>query len=361
MKVLLLGYYGHRNFGDDLLMKLCLERLRNHPSISRLAVTSHPAGREYVHGIFPEINQIETLEKGLTFLRNYDRVIFGGGGTVFEYREKLSLRYYLQKKISDFRYYGRAARTGTRFAAIGLGIGPFADQRAESIAMNRLRYHDFLFTRDQPSYEIAKRCKLRNVQLSHDLCFLDADQIAEIRRSLRPESDRPISFIVRHFKYGDHGNGYFPEMVKAADSLEKEGHHIRWIAFQPNYDEPVVQELESRKQDVWVWNPESMSFRDAYQFLGESRVIVTARMHGTYLAGMLNVPSVNVALHPKLDLAAKQFRNAAVVPALPTAEQIFRATEEMLKAKTDAQAFDDRRVNSDMAAMWDRVNKWIAD
>lgn len=356
MKILLFGYYGHQNFGDDLLMKLSVEMLMEHSNASRIAVTSNRDGRDYIKRISPLIEKVEVRDNGLSFLKDYDRIVFGGGGTVFEYRENLGLGYYWRKRIADLKHYGLPKMKGSRFASIGLGIGPFADSRGESIAMNRLRYHDLVFTRDSPSYEFAKKHQLNEVHRSHDLCFLEADRISQAANASR---ENQISIIVRHYKYGSHRDSYLKATLDAGAHFQERGFDVRWMSFQPAYDAPVLKELKNIGQSAWEWNPSEMSFDDVYKILGKSRAIITARMHGTYLAGMLGVPTVSIALHPKLSLASNYFRNSVVISSSPNSEELVKSVNELLESKNTFQKSDLRTVEADLNFMQQRLSRWI--
>lgn len=357
MKVLLFGHYGHGNLGDDLLMTLAAGQLQNHPAITKLAVGTPESGEAYIRKLCPNV-EIQSLTDGLASLTEYDRVLFGGGGTVFDYRSNLSIAYGLRKRASDFLRYGLARSLhSTRFASIGIGLGPFADQRAERLAMNRLRYHDFIYTRDDKSYAIAVRHGLKNVTQSHDLCLLECDRATQ---AARPHDDAaPITLIVRDFNYGALRNKYLAECVEAASRLKSQGHSIRWVSFQMNHDEKALQAMSRAPGSIWIWDPKWMTIEDAYQTLADSSVIFTARMHGTYLAGLLGVPSVSIQLHRKLKYAADYFASARVIPPNSSAERIVTAITAARELNVEVERDKFHKIQRELGDMFAAVNQWI--
>lgn len=334
MRVLLLGYYGHKNFGDDLLLSLASKRLSKNPLVTQLGVSCTESGKAYVETMAPWIDRIETAPRRREFIGNYDRVIFGGGGTVFEYRKDLPYLYRLKKKFLDYLEYGRAFRKGTKFASLGLGIGPFADTAGKTTAMHRMKYHSLVLTRDTSSQQHAVDFGL-NAHQSHDLSFLEYPELHELAVSSTDLKNGNYCFIVRHYKYGDSADQYLSPLIELSKSLIEKGSTVTWMSFQEDYDSPVIDKIRKANMPVWIWDPEKMSDEDVYRKINESNVVVTARMHGTYIAGMLGIPTVSIGLHPKLELASKYFSRSTTLDA----NHSFQDLEEAI-SKIRNESFD---------------------
>jgi|GEM_PF-1396276 len=364
MKVLLLGYYGHRNFGDDLLMKLSLDHLRKNPKVTSLAVTCEASGTTYVKNMVPYVDRVELMQKRRNYIGDYDRVIFGGGGTIFEYRANLSVSYLMKKRFTDFLEFGLAQRrSGTRFASVGLGIGPFADARATQLAMNRLTGHDLVYVRDAVSLQHAKAAGL-DARLSHDLSFLDFDVIDRIRQSPDKRVNNKYSFIIRNYKYGKSKNRYLDSMLEVAENLERNGGMVQWLSFQKEYDLPIIDQLQTKGHSVWTWDPDTMKIPDVYAAIADSACVVTARMHGTYAAGMLGIPTVSICLHPKLKFAAEYFSNSIFVAAEPSPDELSEAIKNLMsKAEEPTQDLQHlaRNAKDDLKRMLTELDAWIAN
>ena len=328
MKILLLGYYGHKNFGDDLLLSIVSERLSNNPLVTKIGVSCSEMGSNYISAMAPWIDRIETMPRRRSFIGDYDRVIFGGGGTVFEYRKNLSCLYRLKKKLSEYLEYGRAFRNGTKFASLGLGIGPFADTAGRKMAMNRMKYHSLVLTRDATSQQHAVDFGL-NAHQSHDLSFLEFPKLRELAESSKTIERNNYCFIVRHYKYGESADQYLNPMIELAKSLLKEGCTVTWMSFQEEYDSPVIDRIRNANMEVWIWDPVLMRHDDVYKEINKSNVVVTARMHGTYIAGMLGVPTVSIGLHPKLELASKYFSKSTILDVNLSFQDLKKAVAEI--------------------------------
>ena len=361
-KVLLLGYYGHQNFGDDLLMKLSLDRLRANDSIKYLGVTCFSGGEDYVKSLVPYVDKIEDLSMGRKYVRKYDCVLFGGGGTIFEYRENLSYLYACRKWLSDFLDFGIANWLGTQFASIGLGIGPFSDKRGESIAMNRLKYHSLAFVRDQTSFQHAQDHNVENAVLSHDLGFLDFDNIEKAKLQRDADTLSGPCVIIRSYKYGAAKNNYAQTLLDWAASLpDSEQAGIKWVSFQPGYDAPVIDLIEQAGHQVWKWDPYNMSLQDCYVEMANASIVITARMHGTYIAGMLGIPTVSIGLHPKLTFAANYFKNSVAIAADPSITELSEAISRTTSELADDTTHEISQISENLEHTIEVINSWISN
>lgn len=322
MKILVEGYFGHRNFGDDLLLKVALDRL-DPGGRHEIAVSCGREDAEYLREWFPEVT-LSDPSSPRQYAR-YDRILLGGGGTLFEYRADLSIPYIARKTASHILRYGWARASASRFGAVGIGIGPFADSRARWTSLFPLRFMDFVHARDGRSFEHARRVVGARAGQAPDLSFGEYPRIEAVARST-VSSDRVV-FILRRFTYGDEGDTYLDAAMAAASRLQRKGTPVEWVSFQEEYDRPVIERLEEEGHPVWSWDPRSMSLQAMYRKLAEAACIVTARMHGVHVGGMMGVPTVAIALHPKLCSAASIFEGATVVPGAPSAAELLRAVD----------------------------------
>lgn len=358
MSLLLYGYFGHRNFGDDLLLSIACRLCRDIGYKGKIDVASDSKGVDYLPGIVSGFDDIVPMTQNAHrwIWRKYDHVLFAGGGTVFDYRKSMSKRYRLKNHLSDSIRFGLPRLTGTRYASMGVGIGPFASAAGKRVAMHRLRYHDWLFVRDQDSLEHAASVCKGDTTLSVDLSLLEASRLSELARSLECRG-QVVGILVRSYRFGDVGNRYLEAVRHAAEILVNQGVEVQWLSFQPDYDNAVLDMLSSNCQ-TWTWDPDTMTFEDAYQKIASLKTLVTARMHGTYVAGMLGVPTVGIELHPKIRLAAEEFSNTSVLSATSSGEKIATACQELsgMTSLTDL-----KRIDEEETRLRQRLTDWLSN
>ena len=313
MSLLLYGYFGHRNFGDDLLVSLACRLCRDLGYQGKIDLASDARGVGYLPRLVTGFDNIVPMTRRAHRLiwGRYDKVLFAGGGTVFDYRTSMSPAYRLRKRISDTVRFGFPRMIGTRYASIGIGIGPFATTEGKRVALHRLKYHDWLSVRDHESFKHAAHvCKGQN-SLSIDLSLLEASRLRELAKEI-DRKPNAVGMLVRSFRFGDVGNRYLEAMRHAAQILENRGVDVHWLSFQPQYDHAALEMLPAGSQ-IWRWDPETMNFDDVYRKFACFNTLVTARMHGTYVGGMLGVPTIGIELHPKIRFAAEEFSYTSVL------------------------------------------------
>lgn len=356
MRLLLSGYYGQRNLGDDLLLKVVLDRVTNCRGIQQVDVTCDPVKGAYVAQWAPNARLIDPVKAGAAY-RDYDRVLFGGGGTVFDYRASLPLRYLARKRLSVLRSYGIARLSGTRFASIGLGVGPFGSESARRMASAGLKYQDIVYVRDDTSAALARLATRAEVHVAPDLSL--AEYGAESFARNRSSGMKRVIIVVRHYRYGGHGDAYLDQALRLAERLQTTGHDVEWISFQPEYDAPVTATLQEAGASIWEWEPAHTSFGEVYAKISSACCVVTARMHGIYLAGMAGTPVVGIGLHPKLQYAAALFPGyAAIVSASPSVDELLGACASVTSAPADVPHATLAGLRKDVDDMFDSVMQW---
>ena len=358
-RVLLCGYYGCRNFGDDLLMKIAAGGLLGMIRPEQLSIDAAESGHEYIRRWFPGVSVVDSSRVRTWAAFDARHVLFGGGGTIFEYRSDLGLGTEVRKRASDALRFGLARMRGARFAAIGLGIGPFANARAKRIAVNRLRYFDYMSVRD-PVSMAAIRGLFRGVCMeSCDLAFGYSGSTHDAIETVRPVP-RSVLFVVRHFKYDTFGDSFIETLVACAGLLQERGYRVKWASLQPSYDSPAIERVEATGASVWRWNPLEMGVSAFDSMIREAEVVVTARYHALLLALMAGVASVGISVHQKIGIEAEALGGsaAAVAPTVSSGELL--STIRLMQgsgARPEKNVLDERRarVNADLL----RVRQWL--
>jgi len=151
------GYYGMSNYGDDLFAWVSALGSRHYwPEHEGILLGPRAIGAPGTYsssfGWIPlatyqrsdalgKIARLCTLLGGSLLL---DKFIFSGG----------SLFHSRSSGIYDLLYKLGRART-TRFSAIGVSIGPFADTATEKKTIESLRSFEYISVRDRASFDIA--------------------------------------------------------------------------------------------------------------------------------------------------------------------------------------------------------------
>src|SRR5210317_2046628 len=95
-KILLVGYSGHKNFGDDLLLDQAYNQLKD---FSEISIWTDVLGKEsdYLAVWFPDATIIRSKKLGNHIFKNFDRVLYFGGGVFFDYKKHYPAFLLLKK------------------------------------------------------------------------------------------------------------------------------------------------------------------------------------------------------------------------------------------------------------------------
>lgn len=149
-RVLISGYYGMQNTGDDALMAVTAWGTKQFLKANQIyATTTKMPELKIFENIKPIYTQRQRF-KGENRLRGYynavcsHQIIFGGG-SVFHTDKNM------KQKINLLKLSGKRDHV-----AIGVALGPFKNTKAERVCAELLKRLSFIGLRDQVSLDIAR-------------------------------------------------------------------------------------------------------------------------------------------------------------------------------------------------------------
>ncbi len=336
IRLLLLGYSGKANFGDDLLLKQAVDALAMEKDISISIHTAENSGNsDYLAKWFPAAS---ILKGPLTFsiIRSHTHVVYFGGGVFFEYKQ-LSLSVFLRRLISQILLFTIPKLFfGVKFFGIGMGLGPFHSQRGFWLTGHRLRHFSYLGLRDEDSRKMAEDMACSHLHVSPDLSLLECLKYQALPREHQNSDKRKILVCARHYPHTGHGNQYLQSLRSALTSL-KEAYpaaEISVFGFQKNHDEAAVESLLDLGIPGKIWDPMQMQVGEVLQLFASQDLIISSRMHGIFMAGIAGVPSLAIGVHPKLQYASAFFPESRAVDESSDAQALFQAMVSALETKT---------------------------
>lgn len=305
-KIVLKGFYGFGNLGDDILM------ITTHNVVTELfpgyeiMICSESHNPGYIHKLLG--NSIQIV-KGNTGIRA-GWIIHGGGGVFFDFRAGVARFRWLNNAIRGVGYgLYRSAHTlyqrlkgyqtiEAKFrAGIGIGVGtytPSSSKFQQDILV--LSDFDFLMVRDEDSVRNIRHLGLGYpVYQATDIAFLH-------ERWSKPETvvanaSGVIGFVLRDWTFDSHA--YLDTMLHAARQLAAQGYALKFYAFDQNSDQHFVEKF-SKEFSVLVWDPNHMPIQDFLQEMSACGLMVSSRAHGAIVSACLGIPVVCLAIEPKL-------------------------------------------------------------
>lgn len=324
MRLLISGYYGFDNLGDEAILAALLQELRaRHPDWTPVVLSHKPSDTEATYGV-PAVARDSLLclweEMGRA-----DLLISGGGGLLQNVTSQLSLLYYLG--ILEL-----ALRRGTPYVLLGQGLGPFFGPGVLRFVRRYLQRAQAVVLRDADSVRLTREMGLpaEAVTQAADLALLLRPAGAEIAEnllhSLGIEANDPLCGVVIRAWAGKE-----PEEATAAlcDHLQEElGVRCLLLPFQPS-DLPLAWRVVAGTRSQPAVLDQPVLPAEMLSLVGSLGMVVSMRLHGLIFAAAQQVPALGLSYDPKVTAFALQAGQKALPLAHLTGQVLSVAAQDL--------------------------------
>lgn len=296
MKIVLLGYYGFKNIGDDLMLMNLIEYLSCKSQVENITVYC----KDNYYPEKPKIRYLTTrgIERFLLPMELFsaDHVVWGGGTCLYDSADMSGMRWLRrQQRITSL---GRG-----RFSFVGIGIGDLVSRESNELARAILEGTSFAYFREDTSLRLAcETLSYRNEAcVGGDLFLLNSERYAECAKVNRTGMLAAISFSGL---YGlDESSAHLYGQL-LSDIVERYGSTIHFLpAHQGDADDSVfhrkvASHLPEGAYVHHVWD----SPGDYASILATMDFHIGMRLHSVVCADLLGIPNLAISYSPKVKL-----------------------------------------------------------
>lgn len=303
----LVGYYGMKNTGDDALLAASAWGAKKFLGSDTLIVNSPTTINIPYHGQEKPL-LVETQKfPGQNRLKQYkaafraDNIIFGGG-SVLQNQHDINLKQDLLTLTG--RYNNNA---------IGIGIGPFNDIKAEKSCARLLNSCDFIGVRDEISLDIAHDIAPQaNVKLTFDLA---PSLLSMTHNNYSAIERRGIAVcLCPHERLKNQPAAESNRIKEIAEALRKThlltGEPIVFVDFNGHKhlgDEAVHKETAMLMREIphefIKYDPNPFN---VLQRMSSFKIILSMRLHASIFGFLANTPVISMNYHQKCEAWCKQ-------------------------------------------------------
>lgn len=288
-RVLLCGYYGEHNLGDDALLEVLLSQL---PPGCQATVTAYDA--DLVRERFGvQTVQRRSLPLVLKALRRCDALVLGGGSLLQDSTSFGSLLYYAAL-IAAARLEGKLVLLW------GQGLGPLRRRRSRLLVGRLLRLATAMSWRDSESAALAKRLGREGPVGSDPVWALPAQPWRG--------SGGPLVLCFR--PTGQlRGSAWRPYLLALDQVARDHDREVIWLPFHATQDRGLLEQLRqqqllpaglaARSREVLAERPS-----EAMAMASGAGLVVAMRLHGLILAALAGAPCAALSYDPKVAAAA---------------------------------------------------------
>lgn len=295
-RILLSGYYGFGNFGDEAILRIIVDELRaRRPADTLTVLSADPVRTASTFGVaaVPRMSASAVGEA----IRASDLVISGGGGLLQNATSLRSLLYYTGVIRS-------AARAGRKTAIFAQGIGPL-DFIGKHIVKGTCGDVGLAIVRDAQSAALLQPLVPRvHVEIGADPVFLasaDAPQAARdalAREGITDASGDIVTVVVRK-------SPLLPRIAVALAAgidriVQKTGAHAVFVPLQRPDDVEASIDVIRRCKSAPTLIGGGYDLATMTALVRRSAAIVSMRLHALILAARLGVPLLAIPYDPKV-------------------------------------------------------------
>ena len=308
-KIIVVGYYGYDNLGDDLMLWRFLKEMSTKLPDVEISLLSKPSSNldkicENFENVtlkpFKINSKLYNIRVFLKAILSHDLTIWGGGTCFSE-----------EDGIGNYRYFLLNTLLNKPYAYLGIGIGNL--KRTKSLKKTKflLERAEFVTFRDEQSFNFSKRiCHRGDFYLTADLAYINTGDIdAPIKK---PKVDKGYILVsLREL------SKFFPidvinERHKALQDfliglIVKE--EIKQIIFLPIDTEKDLMVNKTFMNGLTIAIDDEVELRlieenDLHikmDYVLNADLNITERLHSMVISEFNNVPCVSLSYSPKID------------------------------------------------------------
>ncbi|MCD8180774.1 MAG: polysaccharide pyruvyl transferase CsaB, partial [Firmicutes bacterium] len=338
-EILISGYYGFKNSGDDALLKAIIQDLKKHkesPNIVVLSANPRETETDYRVKSISRINAFSIFKH----MKKADMLISGGGTLIQDRTSTKSLWYYLT-------IISLALRNNLKVMLYSNGIGPLEKKRNIARTRKILNKVDLITLRDEHSYKT-----LREIGVANEMVKVTADpaldlDIADEERGRAiladegvPKGSKLLGVSVRRWQ--NIGADFEDAVARVCDyAYEKYGFYTVLLPMQSSRDTAILQNIKRKMKNKSSIIKKRYMVEDMISLMKCFDLCIGMRLHTLIYAAINAVPLIGLVYDPKISSFMEHTRQKYYL-------DVKSLNEDKLKAMLDECVRDYDKIKSDL-------------
>ena len=297
--IMLSGYYGYANSGDDALLDAVITSLkREREDLSIIVLSRNPQATMRDYGVF-SINRLNFF-----LVRRYMKrtrlIVYGGGSHMQDITSTRSLIYY------TFLIH-MAKFMKMRVMLYGNGIGPLAKARNAKKARNALEVCDYVSLRDPMSLAYVNQLGVKNpnvvvsvdpvISVEHE-CMVDDDFALQFDPPFTLSRDEKFFIVsLRPWQFNE-----VAFVEKIADAINHAANIYGLVpVLIPLHlmDVAILKDVAKKLDRHMIFN-EVFTYKKIMSIVSRAEFAMCMRLHALIYAARVGVPIIGLVYDPKV-------------------------------------------------------------
>ena len=331
-KIVISGYYGFKNAGDEAMLYSILRAVRSiDPDSDVTVISGKPEQTEKAFGVraVPRFGGFAIFRK----LCTADVLISGGGSLLQDVTSSRSCLYYLS-------LIWTAAFLGKKVMLYAQGIGPIRRRWVARLIRFVLSRVDAITVRDETSEQFLKKIGVTApiYTTADSVFFLTKEETETGKAILRaagvPEHKKTVGLSVRNWKDAETWTKAFAQYI---EKMAQDDVSLVFIPMQHPDDTRMAKSLCEKDFENVYFLDGTYRVGELMSIIGGLDLLVGMRLHALIFAALSHIPMIGISYDPKIDNFLSSVGQKALFPVEKfDADSLYRASREILEGKETA-------------------------
>ena len=296
MHIVLSGYYGFDNVGDEAILLSIITALRKaQPSVEITVLSNNPESTAKTYGV-QAVNRWK-LKEISAVLKHADGLISGGGSLLQDQTGMKSIPYYCGI-IRIAKFHKKPVFVYAQ------GMGPINKSISQFITKNTLNKVDQITIRDEASKQLLVDIGVKKSMkvVPDPVIGLDPSAFRSEWVERQAIEGGYISVSVRDWPSEVN---FKQKIVEGLDLLARSGHNIVFIPMHDEHDEKTSFEMANMMSEKSLVAPGNLSIEEKITVIGQSDLLIGMRLHSLIFSAIQATPFIALSYDPKIDAFAE--------------------------------------------------------
>lgn len=292
MRVVLSGYYGFHNVGDEAILISIITALKKFKSDIEITVLSNDP--DYTRETY-EVDAVNRwdLKQVANVIKNSDGLISGGGSLLQDATSNKTVPYY-----TGVMFIAKMLKKPYFVYAQGMGpVNGKINQWLTKLASNHAK---LLTVRDEDSKLFLEKIGVKNkIDLVPDpVLGLNIPNCEYQWFENLGLTNQIITVSVRDWETGIN---FKEKIAKALNKLVEDGNEVILLPMHGKHDEETCKAIEKMMREKVIIAPYDATIEEKITIISKSVLLIGMRLHALIFAAVSDVPFIALSYDPKID------------------------------------------------------------
>lgn len=287
--VFIFGYYGFQNTGDEAILQVIVDQIREHISNANISVLSYNAKETMEKYKIKSVSRNKYMDL-IKAIREADIVVSGGGSILQDATSVRSLIYYL-----SIIYI--AKKMGKKVMFYGNGFGPITKTFNKKLVQYIINKVDVITVRDiQSKEEMISLGIKKDITVTADVTFAYKN-IPKVEVAEEEYSKKKIGISVRDWKDEER---YKSVIAGAGDYLIQKGYEVIFVPMQHPRDYIVSEEIASMMEGNPKILENKYTIKELIHMMSGFHMMIGMRLHSLIFGAIAGIPILGIEYDAKI-------------------------------------------------------------